>query len=411
MRKPLAAVFALCLSSSALAQAQTPTPEPITLRDLKTPVSPGFELLGVAPTDIDRPATPRAFAVSLLSALQRGDTVLPDGFAMEVAPYWLVPHDRLEFKTYINPNVAQSIRQTFSISVASTKAVTPPIDAIAKLMDVGVGFRTSPWSGMATPEVEKLRVAIVTAAAQASVIDALLDQITPALGTVPSNLATAIARLRAGPHLNLSNDWFDQLTRTLQIALGANGDATIVHDTLMKMRIDGDATRKKAALELQRANQKRTGFTMDLAGAFVTRTTDAQGSGARLTREGVWVTTGYSNAELSFLGLARYVGNSEEASSKTHLFDSGFRFSGTTGDLTASLEAIYRRDLSSVRVLTTASKVVAIFEYKVSEDITLTSTFGKDFDDTHFGRNGSMISILGVSFGLGGRPAVSTTDK
>ena len=113
MSKILIAVVGFCLAVPAPIQAQTAsTSEPITLKDLKTPVSPGFQLLGVAPTDIDRPATPRAFAVALLSALQKGDTVLPNGFAMEVAPYWLLPHDRLEFTTYINPGVGQSLRQT-----------------------------------------------------------------------------------------------------------------------------------------------------------------------------------------------------------------------------------------------------------------------------------------------------------
>ena len=412
MSKILIAVVGFCLAVPAPIQAQTAsTSEPITLKDLKTPVSPGFQLLGVAPTDIDRPATPRAFAVALLSALQKGDTVLPNGFAMEVAPYWLLPHDRLEFTTYINPGVGQSLRQTFSISVASTKAAAPPADAAAKLMDLGVGFRTSPWSGRATPQVEKLRVAIVTAAAQASVVDTLLDQITPSVGSLPAGVARTIAQLRAGQHPNLSNDWFDTLTQVLQEALGANGDATIVRNTLTKMRADGDAARKKAALELQRANQKRVGFTLDVAGAFVTRTAEAEGAGARLTREGVWITTGYSNADLSFLGLARYVGNSEDPSSKTRLFDAGFRFTGTAGDLTASLEAIHRRDTSAVRARRTASKVIAVLEYKVSEDVMLTSSFGKDFDDTHFGRNGSTIGVLGVSFGLGGRPILGASGK
>jgi hypothetical protein len=47
-----------------------------------------------------------------------------------------------------------------------------------------------------------------------------------------------------------------------------------------------------------------------------------------------------------------------------------------------------------------------VFEYKVSEDVRITSTFGKDFQDTRLGLTGSTISVLGMSFGLGSRPTV-----
>src|SRR5262245_49784361 len=118
MSKHVLAVLVCAIALPVAAAAQAPNAEPIKLTDLKTPASPAFQLLGIAPTDVERPTTPRAFAVSLLSTLQKSDSVLPNGFAMEVAPYWLVPHNQLQFSTYINPSPAQSIRQTFSISVA-----------------------------------------------------------------------------------------------------------------------------------------------------------------------------------------------------------------------------------------------------------------------------------------------------
>ena len=407
-------LFALPQSLVAQESAAPPaTMEPIKLSDLKTPAAPAFQLLGIAPTDVERPTTPRAVAVSLLSTLKQGDTVLPNGFAMEVAPYWLVPHNRLEFGTYINPSPAQSLRQTFSVSVAASKAQLPAADAIAGLLDIGIGVRTSPWAGRASAQVEKLRTAIFVSLTQASVVDALLDQIGIPVGIIPPAIATTIEQLRSAPHPGLTNAQattiFDNITKALRQALGASGTDAQMRTALLQLRAAGDASRKKAALELQNANQKRLGFTLDVAAAMVARTSDAQGSDTRVTRQGVWTTTGYTADAVSLLGLVRYVGNSDDPASKSHLLDAGIRVIGMLGDLTASLEAIRRRDFSTVRVSDSASKAVITLEYKVSEDITITSSFGKDFGDTRLGHDGTTVSLLGVNFGLGSRPVLPVT--
>jgi len=419
MTKQLIVLFVclLALPRSLVAQDTTAPSnvEPIKLSDLKTPAAPAFQLLGIAPTDVERPTTPRAFAVSLLSALTQSDSVLPNGFSMDVAPYWLVPHNQLEFATYINPLLAQSLRQTFSISVATSKAQSPAVDATTGLLDIGIGVRASPRAGRASGEVEKLRTAIFVSLAQASVVDALLAQIDTPMGTVPPAIATTIEQLRSGSHPGLSNAQFtailDRITGALREALGASGSDAQVRTALLQLRTAGDASRKKAALQLQNANQKRLGFTLDVAAAMVTRTTDAQGTDTRVTREGVWTTTGYTSDALSLLGLLRYVGNSEDPASKSHLFDAGIRVIGMLGDLTASFEAIRRSDFSSVRVSDSASKAVITLEYKVSEDVTITSSFGKDFGDTRLGHDGTTVSLLGVNFGLGSRPLLPVTGR
>src|SRR4051812_4001309 len=226
----LLVVCLFALPQSLVAQNSPAPPanmEPIKLRDLKTPAAPAFQLLGIAPTDVERPTTPRAVAVSLLSTLKQGDTVLPNGFAMEVAPYWLVPHSRLEFGTYINPSPAQSLRQTFSISVATSKAQSPPAEAAAGLLDIGIGARTSPWAGRASAAVEKLRTAIFVSLAQASVVDALLDQIGIPVGIVPPPIAATLEQLRSAAHPGLTDAQattiFDNITKALRQALGASG--------------------------------------------------------------------------------------------------------------------------------------------------------------------------------------------
>jgi len=397
----LLTIIGVALALPSLASAQGASAEPITLKDLKTPASPAFQLLGVAPTDIERPTTPRGVATTLLSALQKSDTLLPNGFAMEVSPYWLVSHPKLEFSSYMMPAVAQSISQTFSVSVAVTKAAAA--DAATNAIDIGVGFRTSPLFGNPTTETKRLAIVVHTSAASDSMIDALIALI-PDAGQLPSDVTAAVAQLERAAHPGVSDGDYKIIFDGVRVAVSGK---TSAEARVALNRLRGDETRKKAAQDLQTASQRRVGVTLDVAGALVTRTTDLQDSRARLTRGGVWATGGYSGEYVSALGLGRYIRNSDDPLASSDLFDTGGRISASIHDFTASFEAIHRRDVSTERVLDSATKATVTLEYKVSEDLSVTSTFGKDFDDTHFGHKASTITLLGVSLGLGQRPNVS----
>src|SRR6185436_9150701 len=80
-RTLMASLLVVAIFSTAAADLQVP-------EELKTPAQPAFTLLGVTPTSIDRPSTPRAFAVGLLGAFADSKDSLPRNLALEVAPYW-----------------------------------------------------------------------------------------------------------------------------------------------------------------------------------------------------------------------------------------------------------------------------------------------------------------------------------
>jgi hypothetical protein len=44
-------------------------------------------------------------------------------------------------------------------------------------------------------------------------------------------------------------------------------------------------------------------------------------------------------------------------------------------------------------------------EFRVTDSMTLTATFGKDYADPSLRRRSAAVSILGVSFGLGSQAA------
>lgn len=408
--KFLALVFALAIGAPAL--AQTTSAQPIQLRDLRTPNSPAFALLGVSPTEVERPSTPRAFAVSLLSAVQRGgDSILPNSFALEVAPYWLRSHPALSFDRYSNPSVRQSLQQTFSVSVATAKAVVDG-RASSTLTDIAIGVRTSPFAGKTSKEVAALRDAIVAMSTHDAVITTLLDTVGIPARDIPEPPLNLITTLRNAPHPGISDTdhdkFFTALEAALRQALAANSDAALMRAALLELQAEGDAARKRTAARLLAATQVRTGFTVDLAAAAVGRMSSVSGGEeARWTRAGLWLTSGYSATRGSVLGLVRYHRNTEIESATATLIDAGIRAVGSIGDLTASFEAIHRRDRSETRLLSATERALINLEYKVTEDVTLTSSFGRDYGDTRLGLRGAAITVLGVSFGIGAKPALA----
>src|SRR5262245_7242034 len=107
----LVAAAALLLMSAGSSLAQTtsaaPAPPAVSL-DLAVPESPAFIIVGVSPTEIARPVTPMALAVSIASSAAGSTNFLPANYALEFAPYWWGT-PRLELRDYLKPGVVQSI--------------------------------------------------------------------------------------------------------------------------------------------------------------------------------------------------------------------------------------------------------------------------------------------------------------
>src|SRR5215210_5367154 len=112
LKKFCLALVLLAVAADALAQSD----KKVAIDDLSAPQSPAFILLGVAPTSVERPDTPKALGLNFLDKVATGNG-FPRNYALQVAPYWLASHPNLQFGEYQNPNVKQSILQTLLISV------------------------------------------------------------------------------------------------------------------------------------------------------------------------------------------------------------------------------------------------------------------------------------------------------
>src|ERR1043166_549396 len=128
MRALPIAMLVVAAASPVHAQAPASPPPPIDDWDaqvsdfdkMRTPDSPAFVVLGVSPTEIQRPSTPRTLITALGGALSNNSLTVPKDFALEVAPYWLFSHPDLPIMEYRSDHLLRPLR-TMSLAVATTQ--------------------------------------------------------------------------------------------------------------------------------------------------------------------------------------------------------------------------------------------------------------------------------------------------
>lgn len=87
--------------------------------DLSVPESPAFTALGVTPQDVTRPASPNAFAMSLLNAVDDKGK-LQSGMAIDTSPYLLFRGKTLDLQKYQANAYIRALAQ-IKLSAATTK--------------------------------------------------------------------------------------------------------------------------------------------------------------------------------------------------------------------------------------------------------------------------------------------------
>ena len=131
--------------------APVETPDAPDLGFRKTPYAPAAEVLGLAPTAIERPTTPKGAAVALATGFGSATGISPlDNFAVEVTPYWLFPRPTVTAEALMNSGI-EAIWRNASVSMAVLRlpsmtgiptAATTTTDTRAAL-----GARTTLWPG------------------------------------------------------------------------------------------------------------------------------------------------------------------------------------------------------------------------------------------------------------------------
>jgi hypothetical protein len=357
------ALFALLAAAATLPLSAQ---DPLELENLKTPTSPAFVILGVEPTSVERPTTPRAFALSLYSATESGGGVIPDNYAAEFAPYWMRRQPQVTWEDYFEkPGLVQALAQTFTVSVA-TRSLVAGGDSTT---GIGIGLRASPLVGHASARADSL----------AAVLDSLQD---------------------------LRLDLRDELR-------GARRAGDAARMATLQEGLDQNAASAQAVAQALQANDERVGLRLELAGALAGYYPGNDFGAGRVGGTGAWGTLAYrlENPGIDLLAMGRFLRNGGAA--EQNVWDVGGRavllydrFSGSVEWVARSASDATGSGPGGQAPLDSGNRVVGLLEYRATDDLFVSFSFGQDYPREGDDRQ-PLIAILGGQFNFGSRPLVS----
>jgi len=153
----------------------------------------------------------------------------------------------------------------------------------------------------------------------------------------------------------------------------------------------------------------RVGFVLEVGAAWATKYAESNWDKGTSYKTGYWITAAYTTEPnyakaIDFIGSCRMIEINESGKDTT---DCGAKITGyfSNRKWAVSGEYVYRNTSDSE----SATKYSAIVEYELKNDIYLTWSLGKNYDNTKFDptSNKKIISMVGLNFGFGDTRTVS----
>jgi hypothetical protein len=387
----------------------------IDLDDFRTPTAPGFVLIGETPSAVERPETPKAFAVSLLSAGSQGD-LIPENYALEVAPYWLVSHPKLTFEQRYDHKPLQTVLKNLSVSLVTTKIDDLPESGEVRDA-VSLGLRSQFLGGKASSEMVdainrlkielKVKQLILLLLSESAEISTTMDEFKEHLLDTFLELENDPARLniRELPNeeraIRIESMKKDALRYLSDKTASNEEEVKVVFESLQEM-VTSDMT--KVIQELREINKRPVGWVMEFAGAVAWDFRDNDFETGRFMRGGFWSTVTYRMPRplIDFILVGRYI-RDELGIEESNDVDVGARILYQYEKLGISAEFVERfKEYSD-----NTRRIVGILEYRVGEGSYVTASFGKD---ENLSDSGSLVSLIGINLGFGEKPVIVTNS-
>lgn len=334
---------------------------------VRTPASPAFTLLGISPTEIDRPNTPKAVAVSLGGFARNGG-------AIEIAPYWLASHPDLTLAAY-RDSAGQLVRN-LSVSLGTNAAEADATAGTAASTTLALGVRTS--------------------ATIAELDDACEKQVTAARKAVTAPAAAGpvdVARLKAALAI-------EDPTARQQAIQAVLDDANAMAEDDPRWVAAKQQAADLVANECVQSGQADAGLTLELAAATSVGFADDDLDAAALGTSAAWASLAYRQPGLSAIVLTR-LRRDRVAGGRQYVLVPGARGVYATGRVAVSLEGILQKQLAksaAVADLDVTYRATAALDVRVADSTWVTLSFGKDFGDDS---SGKLFSLANLKWGYG----------
>jgi hypothetical protein len=314
--------------------------------DLRLTSAPAFVLLGVEPTTVQHPTSPKALTTTLVSFVNGPDGI-PRNFALEVTPYWLRARPAFTATDYFR---GSQLARTASFALATSPTTSTAADGAGETQGTAIAgsFRTM----LVSPGIPAGYEALV-ATTERKLGECAVD---------PATVEACFARIAENEVARLRDLIVNPPGFSLELAAGGSGEST-------------------------------SGAAEDL----------------RWRRAGVWLTPTYRlSGMVDLLAVARAMrergGDDEEDRT---LLDYGARLRlRASRDLALSAELVGRRyGGAGAEGSDRTTRYGGLLEYRATNDLFVFYAFGKDFAAADAPRS-RLLSSLGLSLGFGNGPQI-----
>lgn len=411
---------------------------------LRPNASPAYMLLGVSPTEIERPTTPKEFIAGIQAASVNGR--LAPNLAIEFTPYELLsasrddPYTVKARKYLLDDGYGLNLARSLSISFATSESDTVVMGSLGSGTSAALGMKLLLCHGKLNKSTTAALWHLTSGFSVLSLVSNLNSLVSNNYAdgdNVPLiDLQTAIDAQLAAEHRIVQADQrlstsekakgmalLDEKAAEVNAALlaAANGQATLTGAVVKGLLASLNTTSRNVPVSaLTVLNSKfafaREGFVLEANAAFLGHFVQNSWDSLQAAKYAVWLTPSYRlnlNRNqfddvllLDFMGLARYTGNNMKVDTASYL-DMGAKLQFTFNRLTMSAEYVGRilpeiKNASGDVYYT--DRITGSLEYVLNNLITLRASFGRTFDgnsavyddpsDALFGMGGLALSFL-----------------
>jgi hypothetical protein len=455
-----AALMAVAIVGACSVLAQEQEEETIDL--LKAPASPGSNMLGIAPEEIQRPTDLTSFMVSLRQA-SNGFTQLPANYSIDLAPCWLFPgkgrHGSLS-SMVLRDTTDNDVREQGtsgwgrmwqSLVVSTAVANLGSTEEVATLDNTKAGFGLK--LSLVTPKVDDATAtsfkAFTDLLEETVVLDgAYLDTVLnrdPVYSSSRDSAAALTTRLGALrkqrdeldalrlQHLDAPQHFRDSLavlsevlSREIVLATAERSmhrDRQQARKAEMRDLLDRDAHEDRTKRLQEMASGltiEREGLFLDLSAGLAIEFVDRDFDNGQFRKGGLWFSGGYTCPGFTLTGLTRTlwgapveVMGDDSTLAMEDPVDTDIGL-GLAYDKVGSKFAISGEFLMRWNTLGTTTtdtwRLVANAAYSFQENKALTFTFGRNFDGTTT-EGGNLVAALNLLLGFGGGKKVEPSTN
>ncbi|MCV9929744.1 porin family protein [Flavobacterium sp. LS1R49] len=395
--------------------------EVIKLKDLKTPNSPGFQILDIAPSSIERPTNPKAFAATLMSLTSNGSAI-PKNFAMEFSPFWTFKSDSTSsIHKYLNIRKDKSsknaifsgILRKMSVSLVSTFSDSTAGSLLKNTNYIAFGIRTNLITIRTKTQSDNINIALSKYSEKVRMLrsheeelDVLNNQLRKSI-IETERLYGILENASSDERKEIQQDYNEEIANQTVIGMEIVSISKVQPNELEKA-LDTDKEIQnyyKKFLELPV-------FQLDGAFAYSEALSGNQSDNKRFNRSGFWLNGAYNinnlkiddnllNGNFSIIGSIRYISdnvlevNTTDVFSKTNAFDYGGRIQYTIKDFSISYEYL-KREYSNDNSNLNSDRSVGLMEYKINDNLYFTGTYGKNFGEVN-----TLFTLFGINYGFG----------